>query len=331
MSDASLGTHATPPPPPTMSEPGGPKRRRGWIVVVVAIVLALVVGTALVLTHGAPAEAQPLALAFERGQSVSYAIHMKTDGTVTADMLGGEMPMSMEMSEVVRWQVASVDEQGLATIEMTVSNPTGSVNGVTLPTSGAEMPPIEIVVASDGRIVSAGGLALGGAGQTQGFGFPGMDQITPLLPDGDRAVAPGDSWTKDYSQDFPFGTGTITFTASSTYDRNATVDDLDAAVIETHLTVPLDFTLNFRELADAIGRRTGTTDVPGIDALADASIAYSGSGHVTQTSFVDLDAKQLLQSQSKGDFDISMDLSGVPQVQGPIAFEGTFTQEVERR
>jgi hypothetical protein len=193
------------------------------------------------------------------------------------------------------------------------------------------MPPIEIVIAPDGRVVSAGGLSLGGAGQTQGFGFPGMGQMTPILPDEGDVVAPGDTWEKEFSQDFPFGEGTIEFTATSTYQRNEDVDGREAAVIITDMTVPLDFTFEFQDLIDSLGSDLGASGATGMDMFAGASMAYSGAGTFTQTSWVDLEAEELLRTESSGDFDMTVAFAGVPGFDGTMAFTGTFTQELDRR
>ena len=38
------------------------------------------------------------------------------------------------------------------------------MNGQPIPTDAASTPPVEIVIAPDGRVISAGGLSLGGVG-----------------------------------------------------------------------------------------------------------------------------------------------------------------------
>lgn len=325
------------PPPPTDPEPEpGPARRTrrsGTVIAAIAVAVVLVAGVAVfAFTQGDSAEAQPLALSFTQGESQTYEIHQTMDAEIASAILG-DQPMSMDITQVVGWEVVSVAEDGTATIEVTVSEMSGIVNGIELPDT--PVPAIEMVIAPDGRIVSAGGLALGGAGQTQGFGFPGMGQLTPLLPDAGDAVQVGDTWDKDFSQEFPFGEGTIEFAATSTYERNETVDGREAAVIVTDMTVPMSFTLSFADLLAALGPEvTGATgtDLSLFDA---AEIAYTGQGTVSQTSFVDLAAKELLRSESSGGFDISMSFTGIPglEVVGPaeVAFTGTFTQEMTLR
>ncbi|HEX6332143.1 MAG TPA: hypothetical protein VF129_12800 [Actinomycetota bacterium] len=321
------------PPPPsgwgTAAAPS-PKRSRG-VFGVVGLVVVLVAGAlAFVVTRGdEAAEARPLALSFEEGHSETYRITMTMDGGVASDLFG-EMPMQTEMSQVTTWRVASVDGDGNATIEVSTSEMSGSMNGIEMPEVETAMPPVEIVVAPDGRVVSAGGLALGGAGQTQGFGFPGMSQLTPILPEDGRAVAPGDTWTQEYSQEFPYGEGSIEYVAHSRYDRNESVDGREAAVIVTEMTVPLDFTLDFGDLVEAMGEDLGAVGATGVEGFSDATITYGGGGAFTQTSFVDLEAKELLRMESAGDFDLSMEFRGVPGFEGEMSFDGTFTQDLER-
>jgi hypothetical protein len=319
------------PPPP---EPSTDRGRRPLVVgLAIGVAVVLAVGIAgFAITRSDPAEARPLALSFEQGQEQTYGIHQTMDGRVSSDLVGDQR-IEMDLSQTVTWRVLSVDGDGVATIEVTVTDLSGTLNGVDIPPATG-VPPVEIVIAPDGRVLEAGGLSLGGAGQTQGFGFPGMGQLTPLLPDEGEEVAVGDSWDKEFSQPFPFGEGTIEFTASSTYVRDDTVDGRPVAVIETDLTVPLDFTLRFSDLIDALGSElAGTTGAADLDALGDATIDYGGSGAFTQTSFVDLDAHELLRSRSEGEFDLSMKFSGIPGV-GQVAemsFTGSFTQELELR
>ena len=328
MSDPLVTDPIVPPPPPAPEVPA--RRRAGMVAGAVVVALALVAGAVafVLLRDESSAEARPLALAFTQGQSQTYTIHQTMQGQITSDLIG-DMPMDLDTTQVVTWEVTSVDDDGVATIEMAVTEMSGTVNGMDMPASTRAVPPVEIVIAPDGRIVSAGGLALGGAGQTQGFGFPGMGQLTPILPDDGEAVAPGDSWDKEFSQDFPFGEGTISYTTSSTYDRNETLNGRDAAVIVTTMSVPVDFTMDFAEMLDAFGDDLGATGATGLQQLGDVSIAYSGSGDITQTSYVDLEAEELLRSESSGEFDISMEYRGMVGFEGTMSFAGSFTQEME--
>jgi hypothetical protein len=321
------------PAPPSEPQPEPPKRRRGVIAAAIALVLVIVAGlAAFAITRSDTAEAQPLALSFTQGEERTYDVHQTMDAKVSSSLFG-DQPLSMDVSQVVGWKVVSVDDAGTATIEVTVSDMSGTLNGSEVPSTPA--PPIEIQIASDGRVLSAGGLSLGGAAQTPGFGFPGMGQLTPILPDDGDAVSVGDTWDKEFSQDFPFGDGTIEFSATSTYVRNENINGREAAVIQTRMTVPIDVTLDLATLLDALGPEiTGATGAAGLDALGEGSIAYVGRGTFTQTSFVDLAAAEMLKTQSSGDFDISMRFQGIPGLaDAPVemSFAGSFTQGLELR
>ena len=164
------------PAPPAEPEPQPPKRRRGVIAAAIAVVLIIVAGlAAFAITRSDTAEAQPLALSFTKGEEKTYDVQQTMDAKVSSPLFGDE-PLTMDVSQVVGWKVVSVDDAGTATIEVTVSDMSGTLNGSEVPST--PVPPVQIQIASDGRVLSAGGLSLGGAAETQGFGFPGMGQLT---------------------------------------------------------------------------------------------------------------------------------------------------------
>ncbi len=262
-----------------------------------------------------------LALAFKTGDSTIYTFHMTMNGNLTSDTLGSQ-PFAMDLSETISWKVTSVDADGIATIDMTVTDASGTVNGIPVPSavSGTTM---TTRIAPDGRFLTADGVQLSGAGSTGRVGFPGMGQMTPILPD--HPVAPGDSWSKTFSVPFPFGKGSIDYASESTFDRYEDVNGKNAAVVTTNLEVPLDFTLDFGKLSAAFGGKSTST---GVQDLSNAKIAYGGNGAFTITSWLDAADHRLLRSSSTGTFDMTMDFTGVPQAPGTIGMKGTFTLEL---
>lgn len=334
MTQEQASTQLPPPPPASgtdaRSAPSHPDRRPGRLVgAAIVVVLAVIVGAIAFSVLGSDersANAQPLALSFSGGQTETYEMHMTMNGQMSAGELLGEQEISMDVTQVVTWEVSSVDEDGVATITVTVDEMSGTVNGMPIPSEASATPPIEIRVAPDGRIVSAGGLSFLGSGQTGGASFPGMDQMTPLLPD--DAVAPGDTWTKDFSQEVPFGEGTIEFTAASTLERYEDVDGVEAAVITTEYSVPLDFSIDFDELLASLGGAEGAADLA---ELGGVSISYGGEGSFEQTSWVDPEAKAMLKTSSTGSFDMTMGFDGLDLFEGQaLSFNGEFTQELSR-
>jgi hypothetical protein len=316
--------HHVPAPPPT-------RRRRGTgaIVGVGALALALIAtGLALVASRGAPpAQARPLALAFAPGDTATYGIHTTLDATASGALVGGSRPVSVDVRQVVTWTVRGVDADGVATVRVSVDEVSGTVDGSEIPTDASAIPPITLEIAPDGRVLSAGGLALGGAADTSGLGFPGLGQIAPLLPDDGRAVVPGDTWRRSFSQDVPFGEGSIRYIADSRYDRDENVDGRSAAVIVSDMRVPVDLTLRLADLGHALGHARDPLGGP----FEDASLAYSGAGTMRQTSSVDLAAQELLGSHGTGSFALTVSLAGVQGLEGSVRLDGTFTQDVAAR
>ncbi|MEX2406923.1 MAG: hypothetical protein WD834_06250, partial [Actinomycetota bacterium] len=206
-----------------------------------------------------------------------------------------------------------------------------SINGFEAPSSELVSPPVEMRVAPDGRILSIDDVSFAGLEQGglpgQG-GMPGMDQVTPLLPEDGAPVAPGDTWDTSYSQDFPFGEGSIDYDVHSTYLRNQEVGGVDAAVIRSTMTVPLDFSFRMKDLAAFIEEQEDVSEKE-LSELRHATMAIEGALEFDMTSFVDFEAQKLLRSQSAGTFDFTMEFAGFPDFEGTVSFDdGTFTQEM---
>jgi hypothetical protein len=336
-------------PPPPGSSPAGPwaavrpsdawtssppeepqKRRRPAPVIAAVVALALVagIGTFAVLRKSGPTASGPataLALAFNRGDQTTYDLHMKMDGSIDLGSAGSQ-PLSMDTTETVGWKVLEVAKDGTATVRLSVNGASGSVNGQPIPAGAAESS-TTLRVTPDGQIVDANGMSLGSVGASPMGSFPGMNQVTPILPD--HAVSPGDEWDKHFSQKFPFGDAKIEYTAHSTFERYEQIDGVRAAVITTEYTVPLDFSLDLGELAKAFG---GTGEATGISGK-NGTLTYGGSGTFTQTSWLDLQQKQIVRGTTDGKFDMTMSLPALAAQLGTdhVSMSATFSLEMTRR
>jgi hypothetical protein len=310
-------------------------------VIAVALAMVLVVTGVVLFRGGGRAEAVPLALDFTQGESETYTISQSIEGDLALSGFGGEIPegfsgmhLVVDLSETVTWDVLSVDEDGVATISVTTTDATASFNGIEAPSSELVGPPVEMRVAPDGRILSIDDVSFAGldGGGLPGQGsLPGMSQVTPLLPEDGSPVAPGDTWDASYSQDFPLAEGTIDYDVHSTYLRNEEVDGVDAAVIRSTMTVPLDLTFRMKDLAAFIAEQEGVPEGPTEKELSEirhATLAFEGNLELDMTSFVDFAENKLVRSQSAGAFDFTMEFAGFPDFEGTMSFDGDFTQEM---
>ncbi|MEX2203060.1 MAG: hypothetical protein WD965_03120 [Actinomycetota bacterium] len=336
MSDRS--TFVLPPPPDSAAPAPASHRSRLAALLAGALAVALVATGVFLFRGGGRAEAVPLALAFAEGESENYTISQSIEGDLSLSGFGGEIPegfagmhLMLDMSETVTWDVLSVDADGVATISVTTSDASASINGFEAPSSELAGPPVEMRVAPDGRILSIEDVSFADveSGGLPGQGsLPGMNQVTPLLPEDGAPVAPGDTWDASYSQDFPFAEGSIDYDVHSTYLRNEEIGGVDAAVIRSTMTVPIDLSFRMKDLAAFIEEQEGVSEKD-LSELRHATMAFEGTLEFDMTSFVDFEAQKLLRSESAGTFDFTMEFAGFPDFEGALSVDdGTFTQEM---
>jgi hypothetical protein len=329
-----------PAPPPNTAGPVRPRTRSR--VAIAAVVAAMLVlggaGVFLATQGGGEAQAGPLALAFEEGDTHRYRIEQTMDLTLggrafdAADLGGVDRSFVIEIGQLVEWSVRDVDDDGVATIRVTTEDLSMTVDGMPFPSTGGT-PAVDIRLAADGRVLSIGGPSLGGGtidlgGLTGLFDAP-TEQMTPLLPP-DADARPGDTWDVSYSQEMPFGEGSVEVEATSRYDRDGSVDGTDAAVIVTDSQVSMDLAFAFADVLAILGEAGPPSGATGAVELRDASIASTGAGTTTSTSWLDLDGKDVLRTESSGDLDLTLEVDGVSEAQGTLTISGTFSMEMSR-
>ena len=327
------------PAAPTTVEPAPapPRRRRGLVVGAIVAAVFVLGGVLVFVADSDEAKAGPLALVFTPGETQRYRIEQTMNLTLGGDLTGvsdvAGMPFAVETSQLLSWTVKDVDADGVATIRVTSDDVSATVNGAPVPSMGAT-PPVDVRISRTGRVLSIGGPALGGtdldlSAFTKLFDTAGTGQMTPLLPPGGDAQ-PGDTWDTSFSQDIPFGDGSVDVTATSRYDRDETVDGTDAAVIVSDADLAMDLRLDLAALIGALGGADLPTGASGIGDLTEGALSYTGGGSTTQTSWLDLEAQRVLRTESSGDLDVTMELSGVPGFSGTLTVTGSITQRMSR-
>ena len=315
---------STPPPAPDWNfggVPRAPRRPIGRIVGAVAVVLALAAGSFLYLSLNRSNSPAALAFSMPTGSRVSYRVHMKVTGTLGYQ--GRSIPFTMDLSETLSEKVQSVDPQGVATVDVGVEGISGTIEGQPVPSVGGLHTTIRM--AKDGRILTAGGF--GPTGANSFSNLPGTDQFTPLLPD--HSVKPGDTWTKSFTQAFPFGSGSLTYSSVNSLERYETAGGVRTAVIHTTMSVPIDLTMDLRRILALSGQDRS------LPRGTNPTIVYAGKLSMTQTAWFDPKMGQMVKSSSQGRFEFTMRFRGFParsgQPSGQIAFAGTMSVAVDRR
>ena len=272
------------------------------------------------------AQAHAITLGYKAGDTFKYRLHATADYKIGVQ--GISVPLKLDVTGDETATVKSVDSAGTADVTLAISNVSlkSTIGGTTNTTTSTNTTNVELEVASDGRIVSVNGNALG-SGSLPGLSPGGL--ISAILPD--KAVKPGDTWTKSYDQANPKGTGTIHVTTSNKYARDETIGGASAAVVQSNIKSAVDLAFDTTTLG-------GGMTLPGGSATAAKSIksiAIKGTTTSDVTSWVDTSAKRLVQTHSTGTLDGTITVTmapgqaATPGFTGPIAVTGTQTLDVD--
>jgi hypothetical protein len=179
---------------------------------------------------------------------------------------------------------------------------------------------VTLQIGPDGRIRSGAAAQLGGPIPT----IPGSDQLTPLLSS--KPVKPGDSWDLSYSRPNPYGSGAFQFATHNRYLRDDSISGRPAAVIESALRGPIDFTIDFSKLPVAPAPTSPPVSSP------PGPIHYTGSVSSTATYWIALDDHQLLKSASSGTYALAYGMAGPAGVAGAqqVTFNGAIKTDLTK-
>jgi len=270
--------------------------------------------------------AHSISLAYKAGDTYKYTLHAVLNYTIGAE--GFSVPFNLDMTGKETITVKSVDSSGTAdlTISLTDLAVKTTTNGTTNTTTTTTPTSVEMKVASDGRIVSVNG------GTFTNGSLPGLSGtegglITAILPD--KAVKPGDTWTKDYDQANPMGKGSIHVTTKNKYLHDEQVKNVTTSVVESNIATTIDVTIDMSAMAGQGGTLFPSTG--GASGLQ--SLSMKGTTTSVVTSWIDASAHRVAKTHSSGTLDATMTLNmatggTTPGLTGPITFKGTQTMDM---
>ena len=287
--------------------------KRGYLVM-----LSLALMVAACGSSGAPGVATvALAYDFHANQSLQYRIQQGTSGTLQAGPQSEQVNSQTAETEIQ--QVTAVQADGTATIDVAVTNVSGTANGQPLPTT-TQLPHVQIQVTKDGRTTSTSAPAC-----TGGTGAPAANGFQLFLPG--SQVKPGDSWKKSFSVPFPLGSGTLSYSTTNHLDRYQTVNGVNTAVIESDVTLPLDVSLDLTKqqaCLQQLGQSGGPTVPPG----AQATIHYAGKVATHMTTWWDTKKQQVLKQSGTGTEDENTTAQGLVPNPPPTTASLKLTEQV---
>jgi len=268
-----------------------------------------------------PAHAQTISLAFKQGEQFKYTLHFT--GTFSAQVGNVSQDVKIDAKARETVSITTVESDGTADMTLTLSVLTITITGksadgstTTSTTSQTSaIPPQQLKVAPDGRILSINGESISSASP---FGvLAGSYLVYAVLPD--TAVKPGDKWSKSYDQAQLGGSSSVHVMTNSTYLRDESFHGVNAAVIETKSAA--DFTMNLfppqsSPPSTPNGARAGPT--PG------GFGAMQGSVESDTTSWLDPGARRVLKSSMK-----AMLKANITEFENQVTVTGTQSVDLE--
>lgn len=256
-----------------------------------------------------PAHAQTLALNFKAGDTYRYTLHFTATFAVTATRAAVRENVKVDAKAKETAAVTNVESDGTADVSLTFSDLSVTTTGKTsdgktttdTTTQTSALPPQQLKIAPDGRIVSVNGESVSAASP---FGvLVGGELAYAVLPD--SAVKPGDKWSKSYDQSQPGARSSVHVTTNSTYVRDESFHGVNSAVVETKSNA--SFTMSFA----AQGSPNGTTSMLGT-VVTDT------------TSWIDPGARRVLKSTSKATLKAT-----ITALETGVTIEGTQNMDLE--
>lgn len=303
--------------------PKAPSLGGRWKLVAAGLVVVLVGAGLYVLTR--PKQKAPVAqvqttalrIAWEAGKT--YRFQFDIDSTVTGSVGSNSATLNDKLEGIMVWHVLSVDDQGVAHVTVTETQVADTTNGRVVREPDKT---ITVLVALDGHLLTDPGFGTTGAKGNDGPAMPGLAQVLPFLPG--TPVPVGRTWNTTFDQTNPYGKGTIPYDATSTLSRFENVNGVNAPVISTTATLPIDVTIDERKALLGTGQSAGV-----VPKGQDPVFGFSGKIDYSQTAWLDGATSSLLKSTTTGEIVLNVRVSGVPRSELPggavITFAGTLT------
>lgn len=240
-------------------------------------------------------------LLYHTGDTLRFTVIQEQHGRLT--LPNGHQGDSWDKIQAVEdWRVIDVAPDGTTTVGIKFESLSGQIDGVNVRFNPARAQEAKLVVHNDGRVVSGG--TNGSAGAKASNSVPASDQFFSVLPDHD--VKAGDSWSTTWKRPNPLGSGTVTYSSTSTFKGYDTLQQFGScAVIRTVETLPIDVGLDIRALLALTG-----DDAGGIPA--GATVTYKGSADGDTTTYVDMASRLPVHMLDVSNFSFDEAYSGLP-------------------
>lgn len=276
---------------------------------------------------GSTNQAHAITLGYKSGDTYKYQFHAALDYTIGIQTM--TVPVKADLSANEKITVKSVDSSGTADLNVDLTNLkiATTTNGTTNTTTTDTSQTVEMKVASDGRVISVNGSSVSSGSSLPGVNGTQGGLISAILPD--KPVKVGDTWTKDFDESAPIGSGSVHATSTNKYTKDEKVGSVNAAVVDSNVNTTINLTID--------SSSTGASGSPLIPAGSSSGIQglkMNGTVASTVTSWVDTGAKRIVKTHQTDNIDATLDFTMAagaqpnPLLSGPLTIKGTQTLDL---
>lgn len=273
-------------------------------------------------------QAHAITLAYKTNDTYSYHFHAVMN--YTAGISTMTIPVTADVSADEKMTVKSVDSTGTADLDVQLTNLTVKVaaNGTTNTTTKTTTS-VEMKVASDGRVISVNGSAISGSLSIPGIPGTQGGLLSAILPD--KAVKPGDTWTKSFDVTPPTGTGSIHVASSNKYVKDEKAGGVTAALVQSNIDTTINLNLDLGTPAPGQG---GAALFPSGGVSGPQSFTLKGTDASIVTSWVDTNARRIVKTHQTDTLDLTIQFTmpagatPSPILSGPLTVKGTQTLDM---
>lgn len=269
--------------------------------------------------------AHAITLSYKSGDTYKYHFHGLLNYTV--GIQGTTIPVNVDLAADEKMTVKSVDSSGIADINVDLTNLVvkTTANGTTNTTNTSTTTSIEMKIGPDGHVVSINGNAIQGSVGVPGISGSQGGLLSAILPD--KPVKVGDTWTKDFDENAPLGSGTIHVSSTNKYTKDEKVGSVNTSVVDSNITT----TINLKVDSTTQG---GTDLFPTGGSSGMTGFSMNGTDTATVTSWVDTGAKRIVKTHQTDTVDATLNFTTAagatpnPFLSGPLTLKGTQTLDM---
>lgn len=314
--------------------------RKNALLVSVVLLVLLVLAVAASGCGGADSDGDlkegsgddiTLRYSYAAGDTWTHELTTVTNGSVEG--AGGDDAAVAETTKSrVVTSVTTVDDDGVATLEVTYETLEMTSGGEPVDLTGQEPQKITMTIDKTGKVLSAEGAE--GSDAASALMSSGMpldfadlsNQFSNLMFPSDGTAKVGEQWESTASMPLTGMDQEIAVTTKAELTGVSTENGRETATIDFATTVPMDLTLDLGAMLQAMMEGFGDEDLLGGDM--EFVMTLKGDIELPGTATIDRATGQTISTTSEGTMKIEMEITEAPEFMVPESERGPFTMNM---